>query len=333
MKILALLLAVGISISSHAESSPGDRRDQALKRINACLRRDEVSSRECKDLNENVQTLVDVYKSGDKTVLPILFRFTYLTDFYGEALLSDTDGFLAAMAQLHDQDREAVTNGIAGGTWGIRKRERFEAIKAVLAGIPDSSPVKKISSLCLTTLEKNNAQFVVTYFPPQIFTGRAADFEVHWFSSDMYALGETPLWPPSSGGPTTYRFTYLPAFTGPSVLTLTVQQDGTGQITMKTGDGERKTTHLDESAQIPSDRVTKFFTRLDQAHFWTMPTALPSTGFDGAEWILEGVQDGNYRVVARWCPDVDRKSADEAPFADAIRFLFELAGHKHVGSC
>jgi hypothetical protein len=175
MKILALLLAVGISISSQAESSPSDRRDQALRRISACLRRNEVSSRECKNLNENVQTLVDVYKSGDKTVLPTLFRFTYLTDFYGDALLSDPDGFLTAMAQLHDQDRGAVSNGIAGGTWGIRSRERFEAIKAVLAGIPDSSPVEKISSVCLTTLERNNAQFVVTYFPPQTFTGRAAD--------------------------------------------------------------------------------------------------------------------------------------------------------------
>jgi hypothetical protein len=333
MKTLALLLAVSISISSHADSSPSDRRDQALKRINSCLRRNEVSSRECKDLNENVRTLVEVYKSGDKTVLPTLFHFTYLTDFYGEALLTDPDGFLAAMSRLHGQDRQAVVNGIAGGTWGLRNRERFEAIKAVLEGIRDSSPVKKISSVCLTTLERNNAQFVATYFPPQTFTGRAADFEVHWYSSDMYALGETPLWPPSPNGSTTYRFTYLPAFTGPSFVTLTVQQDGRGHITMKTGDGERKTTHLDESAQIPSDGVEKFLTRLDQSHFWTMSTELPRTGLDGADWILEGVKDGNYRVVVRWCPDIDKQSPDEKPFADAVRVLFELTGHKHIGGC
>ena len=165
MKTLAFLFVVAVSISSYADSALNARRDQALKQIDACRRRNDASSRECKHLNENVQTLVDVYKSGDKTVLPTLFRFTYLTDFYGEALLSDPDGLLAGIARLHDQDRAAVLNGLTGGAWGLRNRERFEAIRAVLAGIPDSSPVKQISQVCLKTLERNNASFIVTYFP------------------------------------------------------------------------------------------------------------------------------------------------------------------------
>jgi hypothetical protein len=333
MKTFAFWFVVTTSILCYADASLDARRDEALKRINACLRRNEVSSHECKGLNANVQTLVDVYKSGDKTVLPTLLRFTYLTDFYGEALLSDPGGFLAAMGRLAQRDQSAVAVGVSGGIFGLRRKERFEAIRGVLTAIPDSSPVKQTSQACLKTLNRNNASFFVTYFPPQTFTGRASDLEIHWYSSDMYALGESPLWPPSSNRETTYRLTYLPAFTGPTVLTLTVQPDGTGRITMKTVDEEREATKLDESNPIPDDRILGFLGRLDQAHFWAMPADLPRTGLDGADWILEGVRDGNYHVVVRWCPDIDRQCADEAPFAEAARLLFELAGRKRVGGC
>ena len=97
---LPLVFAVAASISTYAELHPVARRDKALQGINTCLRRNEVSSRECKHLNRDVETLVDVYRGGDKSVLLTLFQFTYLTDFYDEALLSDSHSFLTAMTQL-----------------------------------------------------------------------------------------------------------------------------------------------------------------------------------------------------------------------------------------
>jgi len=109
----------------------------ALKRINAGIQHNDVSSRECKKLNANVRTLVDVYKEWDKTVLPTLFQFTYLTDFYGEALLADPDGFLTAMGRLPEKDQKAVAVGIAGGMFGLRSRERFEAIRELLRKLPE----------------------------------------------------------------------------------------------------------------------------------------------------------------------------------------------------
>jgi len=48
--------------SSNADSLLDEKRDKALKGVEACLRRNEVSSRECKSLNRNVQTLVEVYR-------------------------------------------------------------------------------------------------------------------------------------------------------------------------------------------------------------------------------------------------------------------------------
>jgi hypothetical protein len=329
----ASILVLLVSILSFADSPPSARRDAAVKAINACMQRNEMSSRECRKLNANVETLVEVYKQGDKTVLPTLFKFTYLTDFYGEALLNDPDGFLTEMSQLQEKDRKAVAAGIAGGVFGLRSRERFEAIRTLLRGIPDSVPVKTTSQDCLKTLERTNASFFQNYFPPQTFTSRAAALQIHWYSADMYALGEKPLWPPSGELETTYRLTYLPAFTGPTVITLSVSSDGDGRIAIKTINGDREVTKVDETLTAPRDQLARFFALLEQAHFWTTPTELPSRGLDGAEWIMEGVKDGKYRTVVRWCPDIEHQSAEEIPFAEAGRLLFEMAGHKRVGGC
>src|SRR5271170_7862048 len=104
----ASLFALVVSILSYADSSLAARRDIALKAMSSCMQRNEVSRRECKKLNANVQTLVGVYKQGDKTVLPTLFKFTYLTDFYGDALLADPDGFLTEMGRLPEKEQRAV---------------------------------------------------------------------------------------------------------------------------------------------------------------------------------------------------------------------------------
>ncbi len=88
-RIIALsILVSAASVVSYGQTPLTTKRDKALEGIEACLRRNEVASRECKHLKQNVETLVEVYRSGDKSVLPTLFRFTYLTDFYDEALLS-----------------------------------------------------------------------------------------------------------------------------------------------------------------------------------------------------------------------------------------------------
>jgi hypothetical protein len=329
----ASLVALLLSILSFADSSLTSRREAALKAINACVQRNEVSSRECKKLNANIQTLVDIYKQGDKSVLPTLFKFTYLTDFYGDALLADPDGFLTEMSRLPEKDQKAVAAGIAGGMFGLRTKERFEAIRAVLGEIPDSAPIKTTSQICLRTVERKNASFFLSYFPPQTFMSRAADLQLRWYSADMYALGERPLWPPSTERETIYRLTYLPAFSGPSVITLTVSPGGDGRVAIKTIDGDREVTKVDDTSTASQDQLARFLSLLDQAHFWETPTELPRRGLDGAEWIMEGVRDGNYRTVVRWCPDIEHQTADEIRFGDAGRLLFDLSGHKHVGGC
>src|SRR5690349_13426913 len=82
----SLALALAASLLSYADSSLPARRDKAMEKIDACLQN--VTGRRCKNLNQYVDTLVSVYRAGDKSVLPTLFHFPYLTEFLDEALLS-----------------------------------------------------------------------------------------------------------------------------------------------------------------------------------------------------------------------------------------------------
>ena len=69
----------------------------ALARVNGCQEETKVSARQCKKLKQSLDTLIGAYREGEKSVLAALFRFPYLVDFYGEALVSDTDGFLLGL--------------------------------------------------------------------------------------------------------------------------------------------------------------------------------------------------------------------------------------------
>ena len=95
-----IVFTFAISTALYASTSVDPKREAALKGIAACLRRNEGSSKECKTLNKDVETLVEVYRLGDRTVLPTLLRFTYLSEFYAETLSADPNGFLAAVSNL-----------------------------------------------------------------------------------------------------------------------------------------------------------------------------------------------------------------------------------------
>jgi hypothetical protein len=318
-----LLFSLGISISLHADSSTDAKRDEAQKEIQACLRRNEVSSRLCKNLNKNVAILVDIYQGGDKSVLPTLLRFTYLTEFYDEALISDPEAFLTTVSHLPEKDRMAVVEGIAGLD-GVATRERFEAVRTTLMRVPDSSANHQLAQNSLLTFDTRNAFFLVNYFPPDTFTSPSGSFDTRWFSRELYALQEKALWPPSSANERTYRLTVFPAFTFPRSVTLTVMPDGTGQVRFRETDASRYHLNVDTAHTTTAQQATDFTNSLDRIQFWQLPTHVQQLGFDGAEFVLEAVQDGRYHVVIRWCPG-------KTPFGKTVQDLFHLADTKFSG--
>jgi len=321
-----IVLTVAISTSPYARSSPDAKREAALKGIDACLRRNEVSSRECRGLEKNVEILKDVYRQGDRTVLPMLLRLIYLTEFFGQTLVADPDGFLTAVSNLSEADQRAVAAGLAGGRHGLT-RPQFDEIRATLRKMPDSSLNYKLARECLATLEATNASFLVDYFPPETFVGRSGNFAVRWFSREMYALGEKPLWPPRPGSETTYRITVLPALSARrESVALTVLADGTGRVKFRMKDSRRRDLDADDLYTINTQHAANFSAAWNRSDFWKLPTESTDRGLDGVEWILEAVQNDRYHVIVRWCPS-------KTPFGQLGRDLFDLAGHKHPGGC
>ena len=187
--VILLAFAVAAAVPCGAGSSPAVRRDEALQKIEACVRRNEVASRQCKHLNRNIQTLVDTYRDGDKSVLPVLLKFTYLTDFYDEALLSDPEGFLATVQQLPEKEQREVAVGIAGRYFRPVPKTQFVALRSLLTSVPESSPLRSLAQECLKQLETNNASLFVDYFPPQTFAGPTAAFDIFWYSRELYGPG------------------------------------------------------------------------------------------------------------------------------------------------
>lgn len=326
---LIVVYALTAPLLLFAGTSSTSSRNRASTRINSCLEK----NRECKHLDRDVETLVHAYGAGDKSVLPILFHFTYLTSFYDEALLSDPMGFLDAMKQLNEKDQQSVAVGIAGGEFNRLPKDKFDAIREILVKIPSSEQTWPTAQRCLKALETNNASLFLNYFPPNTFTSTAGRFQIFWYSRDMYSLGQMPLWPPASNEATIYRFTYLGAFTGPEVIILTITPQSEAQLHIRTLNFDRNIVESDQSILVPKEGVSEFLDALNQAHFWDMPVEPPNRGFDGAEWIMEGVQRGQYHIAVRWCPDLAKSFTEEKSFAAAGRLLFELAAQKHSGGC
>jgi len=289
-----------------------------------------------------------VPQSQSKRQAKIDSAFGYLREFYRKALLNDPVGFVTAMSQLPDQDQKLIAFAIAGETLGLHK-DAYDAVDAALKGIPDSESTKATSRVCLDTLERVNAPFAETYFPPKTLTSPDAELQIRWFTLAMYGLGEKPLWPEAGRDvETIYRLTYIPnglielphgpvstpAFSGPTVITLSALADGNGRISIKTSYNSRdgKVSEVDETRPATRDQLERFFAQLEKANLWTTPTELARTNVQGADWVMEGVKDGAYRAVIRRCPDLERQSPEEDQFTKIGRLLFEMAGHKWDGA-
>jgi hypothetical protein len=167
-------------------------------------------------------------------------------------------------------------------------------------------------------LEATNATLIFTYFPPNTFQGRAGEFTVHWYSSVLYMLDEKPLW---SADPkrVTYRFVWMRSFHDQVSITMDVQPEGDGKLRLQI---YRRIPGQLESRTEPLSReqVQEVVARIEASGFWHMPTESERRGLDGAEWVLEGVQDSQYHIVTRW-------NARGTPFGKALLELLRLSNY------
>lgn len=330
LPLTAVLLAAGSVCLSSEQIS----KEQALARIDSCLHQSRAFDRGCENLNASIDVLIRAYKSNEKSVLPVLLNFGYLTDFFDDALLSDPGGFLSAVGALVPERQNAVLEGLAGPQFRTLPRERFLAIKAVLEAVPPDSPNRSIAGICLEALNEHNAALFVDYFPLGTFTGPAAQLTNFWYSRVLYGLREQPLWGGSQTTEETWRFTHIGAWGRSQTVSLFIHSNGSGSIRLRSFDLDRTgSLSRPDSIEIPADQVSRFLEALKGAEFWTASTHIRSNGLDGAEWVLEGQKQGQYHIVTRWCPGTESKSPDILAFAEACRLLLKYAGHPYKGDC
>lgn len=148
------------------------------------------------------------------------------------------------------------------------------------------------------------------YFPAGVFatSPEISDFCARWYSKHLRAMGAESLLAASTDKHTrAYRFLWLRTFHHPIAVLLRIRPDGSGQLNSVElngyggyGPGTILTTQI---AELSKDQVDKFEGLISAAEFWASPTVDQNRrGTDGAQWILEGVEDEKYHVVDRWTP-------------------------------
>jgi hypothetical protein len=126
-----------------------------------------------------------------------------------------------------------------------------------------------------------------------------------WYSQYLRAMLEPSLSCGERTGEFAYRFLWLRSFhhpicvriekNGSSVTLNAVELDGTG------GHAPGGIAKRIQRALSPAEQ-DKFTTRLNRIRFWEMRKNEARFGLDGAQWILEGTENGRYQVVERWSP-------------------------------
>ena len=160
------------------------------------------------------------------------------------------------------------------------------------------------------------------YFPSGSLdeTAQSSHFREQWYSDQLRALKEPSLWELSKTQRTqTYGFLWLRSFDQPISVRLDISQDGTGVLTTKAanGQGGGKPGNLvtNKIRALTKEQTTWFLDRIEEQGFWALPVyekfrkgigpngePTVEIGLDGAQWILEGIKDGQYHVADRWSP-------------------------------
>lgn len=177
--------------------------------------------------------------------------------------------------------------------------------------------------LCIFLQDHAAAQF----FPARAFSEKpdADDYAAAWYSRQLSAMEEPSLWKAAGRKDAEiYRFTWLRTFHPPYAFRLEVRADGTGTLVAKGASGaggyDPGRLVLDKTLALDAKRVRQFTAALDALKFWALPARDNTrTGFDGSQWILEGVKGGRYHVVDRWTPE-------RGPFRNLMLELVGLAG-------
>ena len=146
------------------------------------------------------------------------------------------------------------------------------------------------------------------YFPPSTLdphTAKGDRFARDWYSSHLTAMKEPSLSCSPLNDSQSYRFIWLRTFHHPVAVRITHANGQTQLVAVElTGAGgyEPGTIANQIEKQLTPDHWHTLLQGIEKLNFWALPTQEPSSGLDGAQWIIEGRDGSQYHVVDRWAP-------------------------------
>lgn len=119
-----------------------------------------------------------------------------------------------------------------------------------------------------------------------------------------------------------FRFTWSRTFDTPLCIRIEKSDDRIW-LTLKVlkGQGGYSIPEIaeDTTVNLSKEKWDKFISEVEKADFWDMQNNNYDFGFDGATWLLEGVQSKTYHWVERWSP------GGNSSFGKACQYLVSIA--------
>lgn len=282
----------------------------------------------------------NLIKSDSKNPVPYILRAKY-ENFNQHSSDSDNVTFLKKAYQLDNNSREANhLLGLAYYSMFIDSESRgkkfyAENSKKYLINLYSLDkysinetryPLAQISRYLNDNLIiQNNEHCDISqeiYFPLKLFVnfheGWETDFKynviqavdrgifyIDWYSKHLKALQEPILFNQSTEKQI-FRFTWLRSFHNPIAIRLEKSNDNVilyWKLCSGAGGYEPGDLIINRSKELSSKEWNEFNSMIKQSSFWSSKSVVNEIlGIDGAQWILEGINMGNYQVVDRWTP-------------------------------
>jgi hypothetical protein len=169
-----------------------------------------------------------------------------------------------------------------------------------------------------------------SYFPIKTKAGDegVTAFEAQWYGESLERMKE-PCLPDFAKDVNVdvYRLMILPTW-GNSIVVRVQRHGELYNLSARRLDGQAgyDPGKLVEAKDIDlsTDDSNTLEALIQNLNFFQLSTNDDVRGFDGDEWILEGVSQGKYHLVQRWCaPSYDPKKRRLTAFLALCRFLLD----------
>ena len=127
---------------------------------------------------------------------------------------------------------------------------------------------------------------------------------------------ETPVLPTDDPEAELYRITFIPTFVGPVKIRVERHREEFVLVAKRlSGQGGFEVGNLkdEKKRRLKPEEWNHLLALIDKAGFWNMPYVEKASEpnekgevtlcLDGSEWVLEGVKNGKFHAVNRYCPN------------------------------